>query len=137
VKTLHLNNFLPVPHATKNLVSVQQSSKDNYVSLEYFPYHFLIKDLGTRKVLLHGNCKDGLYPLPNIWRGALGAIKMSPHQWHSRLRNLSFHIVQKLARQNKISCSSESEESVCNACQQAKSHQLSYPISTSVLSKPL
>jgi hypothetical protein len=33
-------------------------------------------------------------------------------------------------------CSSESSESVCNACQQAKSHQLPYPVSTSHSSKP-
>jgi hypothetical protein len=51
VKTLHLNNVLHVPRATKNLVSVHRFSQHNYVSLEYFPYHYLIKDLDTRKVV--------------------------------------------------------------------------------------
>jgi hypothetical protein len=50
-KSLHLNNILHVPQAKKNL--------------EYFPTHFLIKDLETRRNLLRGRCEDGLYPLPS------------------------------------------------------------------------
>jgi hypothetical protein len=83
--------------------------------------------------------QNGLYPLPSSshWQGILGAIKISPNRWHSRLGHPSPHIVQKLASTNKILCSSESSESVCNACQQAKSHQLPYPVSTSRSSKPV
>jgi hypothetical protein len=72
VKTLCLINVLHVPRAPKNLVLVHCFSKNNHISLEYFSYHFLIKDLDTRKVLLHGRCEDGLYPLPSIQRGVLG-----------------------------------------------------------------
>lgn len=72
-KPLHLNNILHVPTAQKSLVSVHRFSSDNHASLEYFPNHFLIKDLDTRKVLLQGRCRDGLYPLPSdsSWRGHL------------------------------------------------------------------
>jgi hypothetical protein len=51
---LHLNNVLHVPSASKNLISVHRFSTENNASLEYFPNHFLIKDLDTRKVLLQG-----------------------------------------------------------------------------------
>jgi hypothetical protein len=132
---LHLKNILLVPTTQKNLVSVHRLTSDNHTPLEYFPHYFLVKDLETKRVLLRGRCKDGLYPLPSSshWRGALGAIKISPNRWHSRLGHPSPQIVQKLASTNKILCSSES---VCNACQQAKSHQLPYPVSTSRSSKP-
>jgi hypothetical protein len=70
LKTLYLNNVLHVPRTTMNLVPVHCFSKDKYVSLQYFPYHFL-KDLDTRKLLFRGRCEDGLYPLPSLWRAAL------------------------------------------------------------------
>jgi hypothetical protein len=135
-KTLYLNNALQISRATQNLVSVHCFSKDNHISLEYFSYHFLIKDLDIRKVLLHGRCENGLYPLPSLRREAFGAIKMSPQHRHSCLCNPSFQIIEKSVNQNKILCSSESEESVCNAYQQAKSHQLPYPTSTSFIEPP-
>jgi hypothetical protein len=49
----------------KSFFSVHHFSSNNHASLEYFPNHFLIKDLDTRKVLLQGRCRDGLYPLPS------------------------------------------------------------------------
>jgi hypothetical protein len=109
-KPLHLNNILHVPTAQKSLVSVHRFSSDNHASLEYFPNHFLIKDLDTRKVLLQGRCKDGLYPLPSdsSWQGAFGAIKSSPSLWHNRLGHPSLQIIRKLANNNQIICSSES-----------------------------
>jgi hypothetical protein len=39
--TLHLNNVLHVPNASKNLIYVHRFSNDNHASLEYFPHHFL------------------------------------------------------------------------------------------------
>jgi hypothetical protein len=61
---------------------------------------------------------------------------MTPHRCHNRLGHLSFQIIQKLVSQNRISCSNESNKSVCDACQQAKSHQLLYSVSTSISLKP-
>jgi hypothetical protein len=70
--------------------------------------------------------------------GAFGAIKSSPSLWHNRLGHPSLQITRKLANNNQIICSSESSSlSVCDACQQGKSHQLPYPVSTSVSTKPL
>jgi hypothetical protein len=81
IKSLHLKNILHVPTAQKNLVSVHRLTSDNHTLLEYFLHYFLVKDLETRRVHLRGRCKDGLYPLPSSshWRGALGAVKISPN----------------------------------------------------------
>ena len=46
-------------------------------------------------------------------------------------------IVDRVIRDNNLSFSRESSLAVCDACQQAKSHQLPYPKSTSVSSYPL
>jgi hypothetical protein len=136
--TLHLNNVLHVSNASKNLIFVHRFFNDNHASLEYFPHHFLIKDLDTRKVLLEGPCKDGLYPIPTSWRKVFVALMPTLQHWHSRLGHPSFHVVDKLVKSNNLPCSSESSgQSICDACQQVKSHQLPYLVSTSVSSKPL
>ena len=61
---LHLNNVLHVPKAKKNLVSVHHLATDNRAFLEFHPNFFLIKDQLTKKTILEGKCKGGLYPLP-------------------------------------------------------------------------
>ena len=67
-----------------------------------------------------------------------GAIKLSSTRWHDRLGHASFSLVEKLLRKNKLPFVGEHRvETICDSCQRAKSHQLSYPISTSVSTKPL
>jgi len=77
-RDLHLNNVLHVPQAKKNLVSVHRLTKDNKVFLEFHPNFFLIKDQVTRKTLLEGRCRDGLYPLPQLSQSILSATRPSP-----------------------------------------------------------
>lgn len=50
-KKFKLDDFLHVPTATPNLVSVNSFAKSNNVSVEFFPNHFSIKDLATRAPL--------------------------------------------------------------------------------------
>jgi len=57
---------------------------------------------------------------------------------HSRLGHASSPVVKSVLSRHKLSFSSESNNSgvICYACQMAKSHQLPYPKSNSVSSKP-
>lgn len=63
-KTLALHDVLHVPNITQNLVSVSQLCQTNDVSIEFFPWHFEIKDLRTGRMLLRGRNEDNLYKLP-------------------------------------------------------------------------
>jgi len=63
IRNIHLNNILHVPHANKNLLSVNRLARDNNAFLEFHPNHFLIKEQVTRRTLLRGPCEGGLYPL--------------------------------------------------------------------------
>ena len=142
-RNLHLKNILHVPKATKNLISAHRLANDNHVFLETHPHFFFVKDKATRKTLLHGRCRNGLYPLSSApissGRHALGATKISPSRWHDRLGHPSSAIVQHVLRHNQISFSSKelNKEGVCDACQQGKSHQLPYPNSSSISKAPL
>lgn len=68
----------------------------------------------------------------------LGAVKVSTSRWHNRLGHPSSVVVQQVLSQNNIPfVLDENKQTVCDACQKGKSHQLPYPKSTSVSSSPL
>jgi hypothetical protein len=135
-----LKNILHVPNATKNMLSIHQFTTDNRASLEYFPIFFLVKDLDTRRTLPRGWCRHGLYPLPAklVRKHAFRVIKSSLARWHHRLGHHSSTIVKKVISGNNLPCLSESnKETICDASQKAKSHQLPYTSSSHVSTSPL
>jgi hypothetical protein len=140
---LHLTNVLHVPCAHKHLVSVHRFNIDNHTFIELHPYFFLIKDQVTKKALLHGPCKGGLYPLssslpPSLQKFASAVIKLSPDHWHHRLGHPFHDIVRRVLRDNNLLCSTTTNKgSICDACLKAKARQLPYPISSSHSLAPL
>jgi histone deacetylase 1/2 len=136
---IHLNNILHVPQATKSLLSVNRLACDNNAFLEFHPDHFSIKEQGTRRTLLQGRCEGGLYPLKSVKnKQALGALKSSISLGHHRLGRASTQVVQQVLNRHRLSFVSDSNKNtICDACQQGKSHQLPYPRSTSVSTSPL
>lgn len=60
---LSLCHVLHVPQITRNLLSVQQFTRDNNVIVEFHPSFFLVTDLLSGMPLLRGRLKDGLYQL--------------------------------------------------------------------------
>ena len=110
--------------------------------LKFHPYFFLIRDQATRKILYRGRCVHGLYPLiPNFRsfnKQVCGVIKISSERWHAQLGHPFFDIVQQVLPNNQLPCVGEhSLETICDSCQKAKAHQLPYPVSTSISTKPL
>jgi hypothetical protein len=71
-------------------------------------------------------------------RHAFGVIRPSLTRWHLRLGHPSSSIMHKVISHNNLPCLSESNnESMCDACQKAKNHQLPHGISLSKSSAPL
>ena len=138
-RNLHLKDVLHVPAASKSLISANRFVTDNHTFLEIHPKFFCVKDQVTRKTLLDGPCRDGLYPLPtaSLLKEAFSVNKPSQDLWHRRLGHPSSSIVQKVISKNNLPCSTENKILVCDACQKAKSHQLPYSRSTSVSHYPL
>jgi hypothetical protein len=140
-KSLQLRNILHVPTASMNLLSAHKLALDNNVFIEIHPFFFLIKDQDTQQIVFRGPFYGGLYPLVPVSSGsskyAFVTIKPSSSTWHRRLGHPSSFIVQQVLRKNKLLHSPEINPYVCDSCQQAKSHQLPYPVSTSVSTVPL
>ena len=141
--TIHLNNVLHVPEIHKHLLSVYRLVSDNRVFVEFHKYFFFVKDKITRRVLLHGRSRHGVYPIPygrpssSSSHRAFSGVRSSSSQWHHRLGHPSNNVVESVVRSNKLPCSSSHDTFVCDACQRAKSHQLPYNNSSRVSSKPL
>jgi hypothetical protein len=136
---IHLRNILHVPEAQKNLISVHHLATDNSAFLEFHPNYFLVKDQDTKKVILEGECRHGLNPFPAPSnKKAYIATKVPFSRWHSRLCHPLSAIVKQVISRNKLPLLGEASSSlVCDACQQAKSHQLPYTRSDSKSSSPL
>ena len=55
-----LTHTLCAPAIKSKLLSVSKFCQDNFKSIEYFPFEFVIKDMKTRKLLVHGETNNGL-----------------------------------------------------------------------------
>jgi histone deacetylase 1/2 len=82
---LLLNKVLYAPEA--HLISVHRFTNGNNTFLEFHPNFFLVKDQETKRVLLRGRCKGGLYPFESSpsSKQMFGATKCSTSRWHDRL----------------------------------------------------
>ena len=123
-RDLLLKNVLHVPEADKSLISASRLAIDNNSFVEIHPYSFLVKDRGTRRVLLQGRGRRGLYPVKHMGQGAkkhvLSAIPSSD-RWHRRLGHPSSTVVSKIISKNKLPCvKSFNSEVICDSCQLGK-----------------
>jgi hypothetical protein len=132
---LALNNVLHVP-STEKILFPFIGLLLIMIHLLNFTHIFLIKDRKTRKVLLHGPCKGGLYPLPpsssRFRKLIFSAIKIPAVRWHSRLDHPAHDIVRRVMSMNNLACTSFdlSSGSVCDACACAKARYLPYSLSS-------
>ena len=99
-RNLHIKDVLHVPEATKDLISASKLALENNTIVEIHPHFFLIKDLETRKVLLRGRDRKGLYPVKhvgtNVKKQVLSVTKPSSDWWHRRFGHPSSILGSKI-----------------------------------------
>jgi hypothetical protein len=141
-KHFSLKSLLHVPVIQKNLISVNKFTRDNNVFIEFHPFEFRVKDLHTRRLLLRGPSRDGLYiwpspstssPSPSVCLGEC----VSVDSWHRRLGHPALKIVRNVLSKHCLPVSSNKPSQVCPACQQGKMHRLHFGSSPSVSTAPL
>jgi hypothetical protein len=118
---------------------MQKFAHDNSVFFEFHSSFFVIKDCRTKSILHQGPLKHGLYQLlPSLTNStsptALLGEKTSADQWHKRLGHPALRIVKHVL--SKFSLPVSSNKSAAS-CQQAKAHQLPFPTSSSICTRPL
>ncbi|XP_010468738.1 PREDICTED: uncharacterized protein LOC104748855 [Camelina sativa] len=130
-RPLHLNNILVCPSIIKNLISVRQFTIDNFVTVEFDPFGFCVKDYPSRLPLLR--C-DSSGPLYSVHSPPSANFRSSPPQamlttvpntllWHCRLGHLGNTTLQSLISSRLIN-SSKFDMPLCHACQLGKHTRL-------------
>ncbi|GMI72814.1 hypothetical protein HRI_000950700 [Hibiscus trionum] len=158
-RPLFLNNLLHVPTIKKNLMSVSQFTKDNNVSIEFYPSSCVVKDLETQQMILQGLESDGLYKfipdqdgsdfsffdknngsVPSLDEHNVCAVSSvdSFELWHRRIGHMSSENLVKLLKSCNISVDCNKIGSFfCDACQLGKSHKLQFNSSLTSYDSPL
>ena len=122
-----LKNVLIVPSIKRNLLYAHQFCHDNKSHFEFDSSDFSVKDLETGKELLkYHSSGTSLYPISskvasigNKQQSVFVASRFSGDIWHRWLGHLSFTVLSKFLKENKIIYDGHSKLklSVCNACQ--------------------
>jgi histone deacetylase 1/2 len=124
---------------TRNLLSVKKLTHDNNVFVEFHPNDVFVKDRDSREIIISGRSRDGLYPIgaPPV-NQVFSSVHVSSAKWHCRLGHPATPVVQHVLHRHALPIESSNKDSfVCDACQQGKSHQLPFPLSTHVIKTPL
>uniref|UniRef100_A0A803P5A9 Integrase catalytic domain-containing protein n=1 Tax=Cannabis sativa TaxID=3483 RepID=A0A803P5A9_CANSA len=158
-KTLVLKDVLLVPEMAKKLISISKLTTDNDILIEFDSDFCFVKDKVTRKVLLTGMLKDGLYQLNSpLSKPVCQPTQSAPSThdfvcsasinrqsnflskkdvWHRRLGHPSSKILKLVLNSSNVPVSFNNNESFCDACQYGKSHALPFKLSNSRATKML
>jgi hypothetical protein len=105
-RDLDLKNVLLVPSTQKSLLSIHRLTTDNPIFIEYHSHYFLDKDRATRKILLQGRCKGGLYPWSSLEQSSSRCVfmitKPSFTGWHDRLGHPSMVVISRVVKDNNL-----------------------------------
>uniref|UniRef100_A0A251VD12 Putative ribonuclease H-like domain-containing protein n=1 Tax=Helianthus annuus TaxID=4232 RepID=A0A251VD12_HELAN len=135
--TLHLNNVLYAPNVIKNLISVRQFTRDNFVSVEFDPFGFSVKDYKTGRMLSRHDSDSHLYPVTapvQVSKPSVFTVS-TPESWHDRLGHPGASVVDFLSSNKFIDCNKTSRM-FCNSCHIAKHKRLPFALSNSTTILP-
>ncbi|KAI3723538.1 hypothetical protein L2E82_35181 [Cichorium intybus] len=135
-KTFSLRNILYTPHIIKNLLSVRKFTRDNFVSVEFDPWGFFVKELKTGKMLSRHNSSGDLYPLTKPTHQIACFASFSPDVWHNRLGHPGTPVLDFLRSHFFITCHKHKSASVCHSCQVSKHKRLPFYTSNSFTFAP-
>jgi hypothetical protein len=141
--SFRLNNVFHVSDISHNLLSVHKFTNDTNTFMEFHPSLFCVKDLASRRLLLHEPSKHGLYPFPSHFikvfssPRALVGERTSLTNWHSRLGHPAFRLVSSIISRFGLPIISNKTEPACLACLSSKSKQLPFYSSKTQIKAPL
>nr|XP_043615796.1 uncharacterized protein LOC122587696 [Erigeron canadensis] len=139
-KPLTLPNILCAPNLRTNLISVAKLCRTNQVSVEFFPFHFFVKDLKTGAPIMRGENIHDVYYLNQLsqFPQVNTTTSVSPLQWHHRLGHPCFRTFKFLCKDLGLNFKSLSYSTLhCPSCSINKCHKLPFGSNSFVATKPL
>ncbi|GJT77324.1 retrovirus-related pol polyprotein from transposon TNT 1-94 [Tanacetum coccineum] len=143
-RSLNLKNVLRVPQLRNHLVSVAKLCRNNDVSVEFFRFHFFVKDLRTGARLMRGvNINDIYYasPIPGHSLMQLNSSTKTSGSllsWHHKFGHPSIKVLKLLL--NNLGLDYNKMSNVlfhCDACSLNKSHKMPFGENSFKETKPL
>lgn len=134
-KPLHLKNVLFSPQIIKNLISIRQFTTDNWVSYDFDPFGFSVKDYQTGKILSRHDSTSHLYSF-TYTSTASAFVADNNLPWHARLGHPGHHVMDYLRVFNFIPCNKTSSSTLCQPCQLSKHKRLPFHESQSITYLP-
>ena len=163
---LILNEMLHVPAITKNLISISQLTSDNNVVVEFSSSDCCVKEKTTKREVLQGTLKDGLYQFEpvkvarvnhkcsvtpvldrvsvfssvvknDVKQSKSSSVLSVTDKWHRKLGHPSNNVLKLVLNQLNEKNFNNHELHFCQACQYGKSNSLPYKTNESRASFPL
>jgi hypothetical protein len=135
-----LTDVLVCPSVTKSLLSVSKLTRDYPCTVEFDFDSVSINDKETKKLLIMGSTRDGLYCLEsdNKFKAFYSTRQNSASDavWHRRLGHPHQQVLQQLVKTKSISIN-KTTKFLCEACQLGKSSRLPFISSSFTANRPL
>lgn len=129
---LSLNNILVSNKIIKNVVSVRQITNDNFFSVTFDHFGFIVKDFKTGTFIQRcanvGNLYLILPSLPQSYTST-SCLAVSPPTWHRRFGHIGSSTLDFLHSRKFISCTT-TKLPISHACQLGKHCHLLFSSST-------
>lgn len=128
-----LPNTLLVPSLSNKLLSIGQVTEELNCCALMYPNFCLFQDILTKEIIGRGTKREGLYYMDDFSYGQAnnmqsgGVKERQIWSWHNRLGHPSFRYLKYLFP-DLFKMVDESDLK-CEACIQAKSHRVPYPVS--------
>jgi len=123
---LKLNNVHHTPHLVKNLVSVRKFTTDNFVSIEFNPFGFSVKDFQTEGLVMRCESQGELYPITNLDTSQYIFVTLAPSLWHDHLGHSGTPVLNFLRKNKLIECNQIKDTHICHCCPLGKHIKLSF-----------
>lgn len=132
---IQLRDVLFVPEFELDLISITSITNPGTISVKFYHYFALIKQLKDMKMIGRGRVQAGLYVLEDSPHSSMVFVNVvSCQQWHQRF---SHPPVNKLKMLDSILVSDKDfDKTPCVTCPLAKRKKLSFPSSNNVKLNP-
>lgn len=94
--------------------------------VEFDANNCFVKDKLTRKLLLEGRLKDGLYQLSGVTSHGSHAYISVKESWHRKLGHPSSRVLNEILKSCNVRVPQDDHFSFCEACQFGKMHYLPF-----------
>lgn len=137
---LFLSPLLHNPFISHYLISVSNLVKDNHISITFDSNGFVFKDMMTKKTILKGPCRDGLYKIVSrnqkLQPTGLSAVRISSTDKYNRLIHPHQRVLQMISQTNP-SLHISPLSSIFNSCKTCKGQILVFDIFANRSKAPL